>query len=287
MLRMSRAIVPLIMVFVSGCANGDSSPIPTAPSPSPTSQVVQQPGLSGYVGDTAFRSVAGARVEMVDGPQPGMAVLSGSNGVFSFSGTFPGVVTMRASKDGYIALSKQSQTSTPGGRPWATFQLEVLAPPVNVAGDYTLTFVADSACAEVPNELRTRNYHATVTPEQNALARPGTFYTLTTLGATFVKGYDNFPIGVAGEDVAFMVYQSETFGLVEEIAPGAFLGFSGQARLVSGSPLASTISMALDGAVDYCALQPGSVWSEGCNSGPRIAHARCESTNHRLMLTRR
>jgi Carboxypeptidase regulatory-like domain len=155
MSRMSRAIVPLIVVVVSGCANGNSSPIPTAPSSS--SYVVQGQGQSGYVGDTVSRSVVGARVEMLDGPQPGMTVLSGSNGLFSFPGTFPGAVTLRASKEGYIALTKTSQTSTRGGRSWANFQPEVLA----------------------------------------------------------------------------------------------------------------------------------TAWSESCNSGPRIAHARCESKNHRLILTRR
>ena len=284
--RMPRPIVLLILAIVPACGSDHSSPYPTAPS-SPVPQVLQQQGLSGFVSDTAFRSVAGAKVEVLDGPHAGMTLMSDVQGLVSFAAAFSTPVTLRASKEGYITLSKASQTSAPGGRPWVAFQLEVVAPPVNIAGDYTLTLVADSACTDIPNELRRRSYSATVAPQPNASARPGTFYTLTPGGGPFVHGHDNFTIGVAGDYAAFMVYQGEDFGIVEEIAPATFFGFYGEGRLSVGAQQPSTLSIPLDGAIDYCALKPGSLWNSACNSSVPIAHAQCTSKNHQLILTRR
>jgi hypothetical protein len=283
---MSRAIVPLILAIVPACGRDHSSPYPTAPS-LPVPQLVQQQGLSGYVSDTAFRTVGGAKVEVVDGPQAGMTFMSDAQGLFSATGTFSTGVMLRASKEGYVTQSQATRTSAPGGRPWVSFQLEVVAPPVNLAGDYTLTVVADSACTEIPNDLRTRSYSATVAAQANGFTRPGTFYTLTARGGPFVQGYNSFTIGVAGDYAAFMVYQGEDFGIVEEIVPGAFFGFYGESRLSVGTQPPSTLSIALDGAIDYCALKPGSVWNSACNSSLPIAHAICRSKNHQLILTRR
>jgi hypothetical protein len=286
-IRMSRAIVPLVIAMAPGCGNTHPSTSPVAPTATASPVQAQQQSLSGFVGDTAFRSVAGARVEVLDGPEAGKVLTSDANGSFSYVGMFASMVTLRASKDGYIELTKTTQTSAPGGRPWVYFQLELLAAPVNLAGDYTLTFVTDSTCGGVPNELRTRTYAATVAPQSNPLTRPGTAFTVTASGVPFFKAYDNFTIGVAGDYAAFMVYQGEDFGLVEQVAPNTFLGFYGEGKLSVGTPPSSTISVALEGLVDYCALTSTSGWTYECNSGQTIAHERCQSKNHRLILTRR
>jgi hypothetical protein len=49
--------------------------------------------------------------------------------------------------------------------------LAVLASPVNIEGDYTLTLAADAACDALPNDLRTRTYAATVRPGSTSLSR--------------------------------------------------------------------------------------------------------------------
>lgn len=43
---------------------------------------------------------------------------------------------------------------------------------------YTLTFVADSTCTDLPNELRTRTYAATITPESNSHSLAHTLFSL-------------------------------------------------------------------------------------------------------------
>jgi hypothetical protein len=285
-MRMSRAVVLLVLAMAPGC--GSSHPTsPLTPSTGASQVQVQQQSVAGYVGDTAFRSVAGARVEVLDGPQAGMVLTTDGNGQFSYAGTFATAVTLRASKDGYIALTKTTQTSTPGGRPWVYFQLEVLGPPVNIAGDYTLTFIAGDACTGLPNELRTRSYAATIAPRSNPLTRPDTSFTLTAGGARFFDAFNQFPIGVAADYAAFMVYNGEDFGLVEQIAPKEYLGFYGEARASVGASPVSTISMTFDGVIDYCALTSDSGWNYTCSSSLAIAHASCKSKNHRLTLTRR
>ena len=46
-----------------------------------------------------------------------------------------------------------------------TFTLAALAPPVNIAGHYTLTFIADSTCVGLPDDVRIRSYAGTITPD--------------------------------------------------------------------------------------------------------------------------
>jgi hypothetical protein len=283
-MRMSRALVLVALATAPGCGNSHQTS-PLAPSPVASQVQVQQQTVAGYVGDTAFRSVAGARIEVLDGPRTGMTLTTGDNGQFSFAGTFATAVTLRASKDGYIALTKTTQTSTPG-RLWAYFQLEVLAPPMNLAGDYTLTLIADDTCSGMPNEVRTRSYAATIAPQSNPLVRPGTSFTLTA-GGSFFGAFNHFTIGVAGDYAAFMIYNGEDFGLVEQIGPRTYVGFYGEARTSVGASPASTIDVGLDGVVDYCMLTSDSGWNYNCSSSPSVAHASCQSKNHRLTLTRR
>jgi hypothetical protein len=282
----TRVLLALAMAMAPGC--GSSHPTsPLAPSTAASPVQVQQQSLAGYVGDTAFRSVAGARVEVLDGPQAGMSITSDGNGLFSYAGTFASAVTLRASKDGYIALTQTTQTSVSGGRPWIYFQLEMIAPPVDIAGDYTLTFIADSTCASIPSELRTRSYAATIAPVSNPLTRLDTSFTLTAGGSPFLENYNNFPIGVAGDYAAVMVYNGEDFGLVERIGSGTYLAFSGEGRTSLGASPLSTISVAFDGAIDYCVLKSDAGWFDACTSSQAVAHQECRSKNHRLVLTRR
>ena len=80
-MRMAGGVVLLVLAQgLAGCGGSGSSPAPSAPSPvpapSPGPQPVPQPtpsvsGMSGFVVDTAFRPLAGARVEVIDGPQAG------------------------------------------------------------------------------------------------------------------------------------------------------------------------------------------------------------------------
>ena len=285
MVRMSRALVPLLLAVVSGCTNDRSTPNPVAPSAAVTPVAVPQQVLTGYVFDTAFRPVAGASIEVLDGSQAGKSAASDANGRFSLAGAFSTPTTVRASKEGYVSQTRTSQTSGPYGPPWVAFNLDLVATPTDIAGNYTITFVADGTCAGVPEDLRTRSYPATIVARPG-LARANTSYTLTAAGAHFLDGYNTIQIGVAGDYASFAIYQGEAEGLVEETAPATFLGLDGFGGSSLGTPPASTLSVTFAGGFEYCAVQPGTAWTQECNTAT-IAHVRCESKNQRLILTRR
>ena len=155
-MRKLRAIVVLAAIG-SGCGDSRNNTPPL--SPSPPAPVVSQQSLSGYVADTAFRAVADARIDVLDGPQAGLSMLSDGAGQFTYTGTFTGTftssVTFRVSKDGYVSATGTSRISAPGGRPWAYVRLEMVAAPANIAGDYTLTFTADASCTSLPDDVHT------------------------------------------------------------------------------------------------------------------------------------
>ena len=86
------------------------------------------------------------------------------------------------------------------------FYLKVPDVPVAIAGDYTLTFIADGACANLPDELRTRSYAATVGPADfywpGYPADSGTSFKVTPAGSAFPRGLNNFYLNVAGNYIA-------------------------------------------------------------------------------------
>ena len=120
--------------------------------------------LRGSVYDSAFRSLAGVKVEVVDGPSAGVSTMSNPDGSFSLAGTFDDTVAFRASREGYVTATRTQQRN-PTGSVWLSFTLSVLAAPVAIAGDYTLTLSAASACAgSLPEGARERTYAATISP---------------------------------------------------------------------------------------------------------------------------
>src|SRR5262245_61520951 len=109
---MNRCVPFVLALMTSACGpRGGASattPIPTAPSaPPPPANVI----LRGWVYDTAFRIVAGAGVEIVEGGQAGQSATTNDRGQFEFSGAFVGSVTLRATKDGYTAATQRLNIS--------------------------------------------------------------------------------------------------------------------------------------------------------------------------------
>jgi hypothetical protein len=167
---------------------------------------------------------------------------------------------------------------------------------VNIVGEYALTFVADSACADLPNDLRTRTYAATITPnpraDGNSLANSSVLVTLR--GAGFLGDLNSFEIGIAGDYLGFWLHGGHDPPIVEQLATGTYLAFSGNAATSVGSGMA-TISALLDGWIDYCVMKSamGSVYNCGTSNftgepipGLAVTRVHCESKNHRIVLTR-
>jgi hypothetical protein len=231
--------------------------------------------------DTAFRSLAGAKVEVVDGPQAGLSTTSDASGGFSLTGLFDDATQFRATKDGYITATRTLQPFCARCNPnwWINFSLEVPTTPVSVAGDYTLTFIANSGCDKLPDEVRTRTYTTTIAPASAGGSGNG-YFSGPVNGA--LQDWNFLDVGVAGEYVAIWL---ET--LVEQITPNTFLSFGGLAAVTSiGITAESVMTLPFDGSIDYCVTKSAEGHYEDCYRG-LATHAVCTSKNHQLILTRR
>jgi hypothetical protein len=83
------AAVGLVAVaLLLGC--GEAKP-PFQPTPPPVTPAPQEFSLSGWVGDTAFRSLGGSRVEVIDGPRVGTVATTDEHGHYYMPGTFTGI----------------------------------------------------------------------------------------------------------------------------------------------------------------------------------------------------
>jgi len=292
-MRISSAIVlSLLASGVAGCGDSRISarPVSLAPSPLPTpapqSTAVQ---VTGWVSDSAFRALVDARVEVLGGPQAGTPATADSEGHFSLTGSFDDATHFRATREGHVDATGTLSPTCPTcvtTRRYIYFHLAVLSPPVDIAGDYTLTFIADSACTDIPSELRTRTYAATIAPGSNSHSPAHTYFIVTVSGASFLTDYGSFPIGVAGDFLAFEL-RGEGPYLVEQVAPNTYLGFDGRAEASVATARVSSIATPFQGFVDYCALPSPMGQYYDCRPGLATAHAECESKNHQLILTRR
>src|SRR5262249_35268841 len=159
-------------------------------------------------------------------PRAGTAATTDESGRFSMPGTFTGNITLTASKDGYQRETRPVQprgippaSGNPGSEWSLAFHLEPLGPSANIAGMYTLTLTAASACTELPNEARTRTYTATIVPGGRS-----SFFLARLSDARFLPwvpcppgpvspscAYNQFGIGLAGD------YASIGGGIVEQL----------------------------------------------------------------------
>ena len=97
--------IVLLMVVLGFAGCSGSSPSAPAPGSQPP------PGaffIRGTVSDTAFRPLAGARVEVVDGRQAGLATTADAKGVFSLIGTFDDATRFRATKEGHATAIRDA-----------------------------------------------------------------------------------------------------------------------------------------------------------------------------------
>jgi len=283
-----------LIVSATACGSNGGPAAPAASSPVATAQGAATaagrvvPGIFGFVSDTAFRALNGATITVVDGPQAGTSTTADATGQFTLTGSFDRRTTFRAAKEGYVTAAQTWSCS--GGAdcqataaPWLGFYLAPLSSPLDVAGRYTLTFTADSACMDLPDEVRTRTYTAAIAASASPNVPAGTSFTATVGGAAFVSGLDNFTVGVSGTYVDLWLHGGHDPALVEQLGPNTYLLISGNAAGAAGSAPLSSMSAAFDGWIEYCVT----------TTTPRAGHAcegtvlrRCESSHHRLVLTR-
>jgi hypothetical protein len=268
--RFSAIVLLFLAHGLAGCGGSGSPSTPSAVSTGSVSRI------SGFVLDTGFRPIAEARVEVVDGPGAGAATATDADGRFSLTGTFDSSTRFRATKEGHVAATQawSCAGSCPGGgQPWLGFYLAVLAPNADIAGNYNLTLIADGACPDLPNEVRTRHYAATIKPRSSPDLPANAGFVVTLSGATFLDGLDSFGIGVAGDYLGIWLAGGHNPSFVEQVTADTYLAFSGSAAASVSASGASTISAPLEGWIEYY--------------GTTVVRARCESRGHQLILTRR
>ena len=261
-----------VLVLALGVSACDATrSVPTGPGESPlppTPLPASSRAIWGTVFDTAFRPQAGATIEALDGPQAGAKATTKPNGEYEMYGTFDQTTRFQATRDGYLPLT----VVHPHGH--FDFYLVSSTPPVNVGGEYEMTFIVDPACAGIPDAVRTRSYKASVTPGSFARIPAGMVFNLA-LGGT--APLDNPSIGVAGDAVGFRLFNDGYPFIVEQVAQDLYLTITGWALVPAWSSEGPPISAAFDG------------WISALNGPPTRsgAIANCKSEHHRLLIRRR
>jgi hypothetical protein len=292
--RSPAAIILLFatQMFVSGCSDEPRrAPSMTGPTtPTGTLSPLAGEAIQGSASDTAFRPLPGARIEILDGPQAGTSTIADGLGEFRFTATVDDTTRFRASKEGHVTAIMTTRPC-PACRPsrWVHFSLDLFEPPVNLSGDYTLTLTADSACATLPEELRTRTYETTIRPD---IGQPGsplgtvTSFSIVPKGPTFADHIGMFYVNVAGNFVNLSLGDHTDPGIAERVAPNTYYAFGGSAKLTVTVPV-TTISTPFEGWIEHCALSTPMGTRYRCSREIAKTYETCQSRNHHLTLTRR
>jgi hypothetical protein len=280
----------ILCLVLAGCDSASPTQ-PTAPPiippvvatpPNPTPPANPNAVLvNGYVADTAWRPLSGVRIEVLDGPQAGSFAMSDA-GSFRLVGEFNETTRFRASLPGHhdrTALPFRCALCNPS---WVlSFSLEPDVPPINLTGNYDLTFVTLETCTVMPAEYRRRTYPVTLTRSET-----NSRIVISFRAGSFLPRYDSFDAGLAGDYFAAILGDLHgSPGVVERVGENAFLGFEGQAEARIESDDGSSISATFDGVISYCELngEPASRYTCPLGSPTRVL---CASNRHQLLLQR-
>jgi hypothetical protein len=228
--------------------------------------------------NVAGRPLGGSRVEAVSGPRAGVVTTTDDAGRFSMPGLFTGTLSVTVSKDGYLPATRTYNEYTRH-----VFSLESSSPSANISGTYTLTLTADTAAANLPDQVRSRTYSATIL----AGSRGGVFKARLNDGRFFqycIPGLpsgciqlDAFSIGLVGNEVN--IYGT----VIEQLAEDTYLLIDAQGQGVFDE---TGVTVELNGSIVICPGEPLLVdqGTFGCGAGTAI---QAYSEHHRLTMSRR
>jgi hypothetical protein len=261
-----------------GCADRQSPTQPTAATAAPA---LQEFRLSGSVMDTAGRPLSESSVEVIAGTRAGTIATTDDRGRYRMPGMFTGVVSLRASRDGYAPQATTLPihplpTPTP---PWELtldypFSLQPDGPSADIAGTFTLEVTADSACTSLPDEARRRVYTATVVRGSRS-----TTFNGTLAGARLVpveRWSPFFEINVAGD------FASLHLSVAERLGEQSYLSIEGSA---SATTTLSGMTAPFNAQILHCPSTPaytGEYWQ--CVAEPGDD---CATVAHQVALIRR
>lgn len=208
-----------------------------------------------------------------------------ADGNFLLPGKFSTTTALRASKENHLPLLQTWTPPAGSGGSRLIFYLSPVAPSVAVAGDYTLTLVADAACG-FPDTLRTRTYGLHMTPSAPSSNRPGeTLFTGVLSGAGLVDvPMDFVQAAVAGNVLIVGLVGPEGDQAVERVAPDTYFAFNSMASGSADASGATFFSAPARGTLDLC-VQSTPVGTPYYRCEGQGSH--CISENHRLILVKR
>lgn len=290
--RFHLAVVGLVLLAgATGCDSATPlTPTSLPPAPPATSTDPPPPAstaisVTGWARDRAWRPLLGVRVEVLDGPDAGLSTVTDAAGEFGLVGEFDSATRFRASSPEHREVT--SVLMPPCDRcpnRLISFSLETTAASADLTGEYSVTFEADPACTRLPEEFRRRTYSATVRPISPHIAAQ---FNVKVRGGTFLAGYDEFVVGVAGD--AFSASLGDFHGspgVAERVSTNGVLAFDGYAQVSDGVVDASTVSAPLEGTISFCELRGEPAERYACESGQTVARVLCTSTKHQLILQR-
>jgi hypothetical protein len=268
---MCRAGAAVSILVLGGC--GQSSSV--APTPPVLSSTNDQ--LAGVVSNAIIGPLAGVRVENVSASSTTAVTVTDADGYFRLPYDFRMPRQLAFTKDGFAPYTLSLPVSSrPSGLVAVT--LHLATPPVTLAGTYTVQFVADSSCTQIPDALRVRTYAASLV--QASQFPQSTRFDVTLSGASFAQGavgrttLDSFTGLVEANSVVLSIEnQFEAIeldeGIAETLGPRARLEIEGNASFTVIDP--SNFSGSMTG---YFALtQDGAI-------------RKCISANHVVAFTR-
>jgi len=223
---------------------------------------------------------------MLDGPQAGASTITDAEGLFRFSGRFTSDVTLRASFEGFASSTKTlilaNATSSEG---LIGFDLQPNQPALQLSlGLYDLTIAADSSCTDVPEDLRTVSFPATIGANQNPAFN---FSYLVGVFGTFPDSME-ISLGVAADRLGF---ELDGRVPVKAIPPSTYIEIAGTAGTIPATVTRSTILIPFYGLYDYCVLKtpmPSNQWTT-CHILPAntiVSHVECFA-NHQMIFKKR
>jgi hypothetical protein len=288
-LRHRWVILLILGCGANACSDGIATVSPSAPTatlPAPAVEFIR-----GWVRDTAIRPLSGAQVELLTGPQAGVVATTDSTGEFSFNATVDDGSRLRASKEGHMSgeVTLGPVCSGCPGQPGRSVSLflQMQNAPAAIAGDYTLTFTADSTCTTLPEKLRSRTYEVTITPSFMFGSTPEmtTLFQVLPRGGAFSGRIRFFWVNVAGDFIALRFGESSDPAVIESVVPEGHVAFAGSATVSVVDPVRSVVTP-FTGSIEYCVNPQISEDGYRCTA-PATSRARCDSASHQLVLTRR
>ena len=133
---------------------------------------------------------------LLKGVRAGVFAITDASGRYALPGMFSDAIVVRATKAGYVAVTKMYETAYPGPQA-LSFTMDLVDASTSIGGEYVASFTADGACTELPDIARARTYRATIT--RASWSPSPNHYQAILSGATFYPSTSNdrFVIGVA------------------------------------------------------------------------------------------